>query len=548
MQQTCKNCGKNFEITDTDQKFYEKMTVPSPTFCPECRTQRRLAFRNDRSLYKARSALSGKEIITMYHPDHGFTVYDQKEWHSDQWDPLDYGRDFDFDRPFFEQFAELRKTVPRFNIFNIDTENCEYVNYAPHCKSCYLLFGSWFNEDSLYGQTLNECKSCVDNLFVDKSELCYENIDSNNNYDVQFCQNSGKVIDSYFCFDCQNIQNCIGCWNLRNRSYYILNKPVTKEQFEDEKKRLASYRYLNGFKHKFAELVAKEAIHRDMIGQNNQIVSGNFIFNCKNAKNCFSVYRCEDVAFCARLFDQKDTYDFDGGGKGELVYEAMSNDFSYDSISCTTCEHLSKSHYCDLCFSCQDCFGCVGLQRKKYCILNKQYSKEAYEALVPKIIEHMKQTKEWGEFFPVQLSPFAYNETLSQEYFPITKEEAKKHGFRWSDYESPPPAYQKIIPADRLPDEIKDVPDDVLDWAIKCEKSGKLFKVQPAELKFYRKMNLPIPHLHPNVRHAERMGMRNPRKLFSRACFKCNKSIQTAYAPDRTEKVYCEECYLREVY
>jgi hypothetical protein len=27
---------------------------------------------------------------------------------------------------------------------------------------------------------------------------------------------------------------------------------------------------------------------------------------------------------------------------------------------------------------------------KEYCILNKQYTKEEYEILVPKIIEHMK--------------------------------------------------------------------------------------------------------------------------------------------------------------
>jgi len=31
----------------------------------------------------------------------------------------------------------------------------------------------------------------------------------------------------------------------------------------------------------------------------------------------------------------------------------------------------------------------------KYCILNKQYSKEEYEELVPKIIEHMQKTGEW---------------------------------------------------------------------------------------------------------------------------------------------------------
>jgi CxxC-x17-CxxC domain-containing protein len=68
------------------------------------------------------------------------------------------------------------------------------------------------------------------------------------------------------------------------------------------------------------------------------------------------------------------------------------------------------------------------------------------------------------------------------------------------------------------------------------------------ELEFYRKHNLPVPKKHPDVRHSERMKLRNPRKLFDRKCSKCGKDIKTTYAPDRPENVYCEECYEKEVY
>ncbi len=68
-----------------------------------------------------------------------------------------------------------------------------------------------------------------------------------------------------------------------------------------------------------------------------------------------------------------------------------------------------------------NCFLCVNLENKKYCILNKQYSKEEYEVLVPQIIEHMQKTGEWGEFFPVCLSPFGYNETVAQEHFKLDR-------------------------------------------------------------------------------------------------------------------------------
>jgi len=68
------------------------------------------------------------------------------------------------------------------------------------------------------------------------------------------------------------------------------------------------------------------------------------------------------------------------------------------------------------------------------------------------------------------------------------------------------------------------------------------------ELDFYRQQRLPIPRYHFEERHQQRFELRNPRKLYDRKCDKCKKDMQTTYAPDRKETVYCEECYLKEVY
>jgi len=160
----------------------------------------------------------------------------------------------------------------------------------------------------------------------------------------------------------------------------------------------------------------------------------------------------------------------------------------------------------------------------------------------------MQSTWEWGEFFPSSLSPFGYNETVANEYFPMTKQQAQEKEFNWSDYEAPFPKVEKTIPADKLPDSIKDIPDDILAWAIVCEVTGKPFRIIQPELEFYRKHDLWIPKRHPDQRHLDRMGMRNPRKLYERKCDKCHVDMETVYAPDRKETVYCEECYNREVY
>ena len=38
----------------------------------------------------------------------------------------------------------------------------------------------------------------------------------------------------------------------------------------------------------------------------------------------------------------------------------------------------------------------------------------------------MKKNSEWGNFFPGYMSVCGYNESVAQDYFPLSKEEALK--------------------------------------------------------------------------------------------------------------------------
>lgn len=216
--------------------------------------------------------------------------------------------------------------------------------------------------------------------------------------------------------------------------------------------------------------------------------------------------------------------------------------------------------YCIHCHSSSNLFACVGLRHKKYCILNKQYTKKEYEELVPRIKQHMNDMPytdkkgriyKYGEFFPIELSPFSYNETIANEYFPLTKEQALKQGYSW--YDKPKAEYKPTIKAKDLPDNIKDVNKDILKEVIKCSSpncaGSSVFRIIPQELKFYKKMNLPLPHLCPDCRHRERIKQRNPLKLWKRQCMNkgCKNTFQTTYSPERKEIIYCEECYLKEI-
>jgi hypothetical protein len=68
------------------------------------------------------------------------------------------------------------------------------------------------------------------------------------------------------------------------------------------------------------------------------------------------------------------------------------------------------------------------MKKGKNCLLNKPYSVNEYEALTTKMIDHMRAHEEWGEFFPMQYSPYGYNETVGMDYTPLTHDEIRKRG------------------------------------------------------------------------------------------------------------------------
>lgn len=63
----CQNCKKDFTIEPDDFAFYEKLDLPLPKMCPECRFKYLLAFWVNGRFRIAKSALSGKTIITVIH-------------------------------------------------------------------------------------------------------------------------------------------------------------------------------------------------------------------------------------------------------------------------------------------------------------------------------------------------------------------------------------------------------------------------------------------------------------------------------------------------
>ncbi|MFA6324666.1 MAG: hypothetical protein WCX46_00315 [Candidatus Paceibacterota bacterium] len=571
-KRNCQNCKKDFILNIDDLGFYEKAQLPLPSWCPECRLQRRLAWRNERSLYNRECELCNKKTISIYSLDSKIHIYCDKCFWSDNWDATAYGKEIDFSRPFLEQFFELYRIVPVPNLFAFGTTmiNSKYCNMANDMRNCYLLHDGTFDENVSYGSGAFYDKDSQDVTMARKCELCYEIVTCINCYKTIFSQKCEDCVEVIFSYGLRGCNNCFGCINLHKKSYHIFNEPYTKEEYfkKIESFGLDSHQNILSFKEQ-ANKFWKEFPHKYYFGVQNQNVTGDYLEHSKNAHYCFCCDNLEDSKYCSFVSNGpvKTTYDFTHYGDNiELVNDCLQcGDGIYNiKVGWGVWTNSNNVTYGITMPGVSNVFGCVSLKKKQYCILNKQYTKEEYEELLPKIIKHMNDMPyidkkgriyRYGDFFPLECSPFGYNETTAQEYFYLSKEEIIEKGYNWVDYRKRD--YKITKNSKDLPDKIKDVQDSILKEVIECEYEGKCtenctmgFKILPEDLKFYRRMNLPLPRFCPNCRNYQRLKQRNPLKLWHRKCMKegCTNEFETSYAPERPEIVYCEKCYQQEVY
>jgi len=557
---TCKSCKNEFVIEPDDFGFYETIHVPPPTWCPRCRLMRRLSWQGYRILYKKKCDFTGEMLITTHHPDSPYKIYRQDIWWSDKWDPKSYGRDYDFSRSFFEQFAELKRETPLPSLYTdyVSMSNSDYCNAASGLKNCYLAFRITGGENSAYVNQIVDIKDSFDVSFANFCELSYDSAKVNKCYKSFYSQDCDDCNDVWFSYDLVGCQNCIGCINLRNKSYHIFNKPCSKEDYEKFKENLdlGSWENVQKFRQEVRSFIVKEP-RREFHGRKNQNVSGEYILNSKNALDCYMVANAEDLRYCHLLKNGPAAKSYDWtifGDGGEWIYDscwtglnANNNKFGIWNYSAHDIE------YCFGCHSSGNLFGCVGIRKGEYCILNKQYGKGEYKDTVEKIKKQMMEVPytdklgreyRYGEYFPPELSTWTYNESTAYEWFPLKKEEAIGQGFLWRDKDER--EYQEATTG--MPDHIKDVNDEILNEILKCHSCGKNYKIIQMELNFYRKFEIPLPHVCPLCRDRDRIKRLSPMaETFDRNCKKCGKDIKTPYSSERPEIIYCEDCYAKEV-
>jgi len=480
--------------------------------------------------YERNCALCKQAIISIYSNNKPFPVYCARCYWSDKWNPLSFGQEYDFTQTFFSQLQSLQNRVSRLAIINRNSENSEYTNVCERNKNCYMIIESSNNENCLYCYWIQKSKDLVDCSFCSECELCYECDNCNISYELHYSKNCTNCSQSKYLVNCSGVNNCLGCVNLVNKQYYILNQPYSPEDYQQYINNLDKDKFIKLFQ----ELVIKQPRKYAEISKSENCI-GNYIINAHNCQSAFHAHDSENCRYAYHVWRQaKDCLDVDTVGmQTELVYESTNTAInSYNCQFCARCWSVRDSQYCIDCDNAKNILGSISLIKAEYCILNKQYSRSDYQIMINKIKQDMIKNHEYGEFFPSNLSPFAYNETAAMLYYPLQSTEALMQ-------------QQNINIAAKNNEPI-------------CESCHKLFKYIKQEEVFYTNHAIALPKICFSCRLLHRLQQRNPNHLWHRQCMctqpdhnhqgRCAEEFATTYSPEQKELVYCEQCYQKEIY
>ncbi len=539
---TCAGCGAEFRLSEADLFSIGAYQVPAPKFCPDCRHMRRELHVNVRNLFRRRCTLTGEALVSNVVAGDPIKVVSVSEFFSARVDNAAFGREVQFDRPFFTQWNELQAACYRPALVRgfLPDQNSEYTNFSAANTNAYLLFNSFDCVDCYYGFGLAGCANVVDGYRVEDCEACYEVVDCRECRRSAFLENCERCEDSYFLANCSDCRNCMLCTNLEGKELHFLNEPVSQAEFEAFRALLDSRKSLSELKQQF-ETFARQAPRPAAFGRRNENSVGDYLHECRDLHFAFECLRSAESRYVRQVSDSSRCVDCSGIVGGELLYECtnVGRKATYLRFTMQSYGDLSRLTYCSLCFQdCTDLFGCFGLRGKQYCLLNKQYTKDDYEKLVVQVVAHMESTGEWGEFFPPESSVVPYNLSMAQDSFPLSSEEASQREFRWQA------AVETLASAGaEVPDRLDLSSDDTTDELFSCSVCSHRFRIIAQELLYLRRAGIALPALCFQCRHERRLSTRLPLAHLTRSCAKCGAEILCAYDAQDTDSVYCESCF-----
>jgi hypothetical protein len=293
----------------------------------------------------------------------------------------------------------------------------------------------------------------------------------------------------------------------------------------------------------FQEAILKNAYWKAVDNEKCENVNGAFMENSKNCDNCFFSLELEDCSNVVRGFKLKDALDSVCAYGSELVYLcAMVQEGCYDVSYCHNIIRSKFLRYSMNCWDCENCFACCGLVRKRYCILNKQYTENDYHQLKAKIEKHIENEGIVGQFFPYYFAPNNYEESLASFYYPLTKDEQKKLGYRLSEVviNREPSAYT----LSDIPDNALEVSKDISTKIFWDEEYLKPFRITDFDVQFSKSHYVPLPNGYYIKRIKDLFQwMHFNGSLREAKCTITGERVMTNLPENFTGRIVCEDAY-----
>ncbi len=500
----CSLTGRQFSIAPGEKDLLARFDLPLPRTSPFERWLRMLSGSMPFNFSRIPCPVTGKQILTRWTERGAIRGADPDWFWSDECDNTIAGRDYDFSRPFFEQYMELARSCFAPSINRINCENSPYCNACVGLKDCHLCFGSEGLVDCLFCVLCSQSTDLLMCTGCRESELSYACIDCSSIYDCRHCQDCHGCSNNFWCIDCIGCTNCLLCTGLRQAQdgHYIRNVKVSKLEWNTAliELHLGSYA---------AELRANSELENLAKGFIHETSRGNedctAVRHVTHSKNCnFLIHSsdcrdCKDLVFANHV---NDSYSSSWLNYSECCYMIVGGFQAHNSFFCDGIVGSAINHRYSCCGfnGCKDIFGCFFIKAKEHCILNKQYSKKEYFELLPRVIAHMKSTGEWGQWFPAEFYGVGYRDSWA--YFllgDLSDSEIAIRGFLPSSGDEA----RRITSGIELPDQLDDFVPALCDKEIRCDATSRPFGISQPELAIFKKHNAPIPRRHWEVKLGE---------------------------------------------
>lgn len=542
-ERVCEESGEVFEQTQTDLDRYREHGVPPSVLSFPSNVRHLRAFLAGFDLFR-RPLADGSEGVSMYDPECPLSLLPQKKWYEERLNGafLKEEQVYDGERPFFDQWKQFSKTIPRPAIVHDPkNENSEWATYSVDAKDCYCTFGGAHIENIFYCDQGVGGKHSSDLSLCDNVEWSFDNALCQSSSNIFWCERSRDCVNVFFSLGCINCQDCFGCANLKGKKYCFLNKQLTEEEYQARIKEidLTDALVVSQWKKKIHKEIWEKAPRRgaDQVHTENAI--GDDHHDSRDVSGV-SMYGSERVYRSFAALNSKDCFDISSALENERCFNSTYTLFGYQNKMSVSCSRCIDVEYSELLEGCEHCFASIGLVNKKYCIFNKQYSEEEYWTRVDEIKTKMLERGEYGRFFPYDASAYAYNVSHASTIYDLSREQVEKLGGRWYEF---PDLKTPAASIDELPLRLAETTYEVLKVTYRCPETGRAFRFVKPELELHRTLKVALPRIHPTKRRKDRMEDILPVRLYKRSCTECGLLMETRIPADHPSPILCDLCF-----